>query len=731
MQWQMILVLGGAGFLLVIGILALIAKFYVKVEQGKALIVNTLKADPIVTFTGAVVYPIIHKSEVMDISVKTIKIDRRGKEGLICKDNIRADIMVTFFVRVNKTKEDVLKVAQAIGCARASAQETLEDLFSAKFSEALKTVGKQLEFEQLYLQRKDFRDQIIEVIGKDLNGYALEDAAIDFLEQTPMTALDPANILDAQGIKKITEITTQQNILTNDLKQQERMKIRKQNVAADEAVFELDRQRADAENKQKREIASVQAREAAETSRVQSEERAKSELARIKSEEQVKIEEENKERQVQVAGKNRERVVAVEHERVERDRVLEQIAKERALELQRIEKEKAIEIEKKAIADVVRERVAVDKTVAEQEEQIKDVRTLAQANREKDTVRIAAEAEAVKGMVKAVKAAEANEEVAKHEARQTLTIAGAQLEAADKQAQAKIRLSEGIQAEKAAEGLAHARVMEADAAATEKLGLAHARVKEADAGATEKVGLAGVRVKQADADAVQKQGLAQAEVVRQKLLAEAAGEQEKGMAVVRVKEAEAQAIEKRGLAEASSVREKLVAEATGLAQKADAMKALDGVGKDHEEFRLRLDKEKAVELETIRIRKDVAEAQARVLSQAFGNAKFNIVGGDGAFFERFVKAVSLGQSVDGVLEHSDSLRAALGEYLTGEASLPKQLKEMLTRPVASSEALHRVTLSALLGKLMLGAEGDQRKKLQSLADKVKELGLDQLHAPPK
>jgi hypothetical protein len=26
----------------------------------------------------------------MDISVKTIEIDRRGKDGLICKDNIRA-----------------------------------------------------------------------------------------------------------------------------------------------------------------------------------------------------------------------------------------------------------------------------------------------------------------------------------------------------------------------------------------------------------------------------------------------------------------------------------------------------------------------------------------------------------------------------------------------------------------------------------------------------------------
>ena len=43
----------------------------------------------------------------MDISVKTLEIDRRGKEGLICADNIRADIKVAFFVRVNPTADDV------------------------------------------------------------------------------------------------------------------------------------------------------------------------------------------------------------------------------------------------------------------------------------------------------------------------------------------------------------------------------------------------------------------------------------------------------------------------------------------------------------------------------------------------------------------------------------------------------------------------------------------------
>lgn len=41
------------------------------------------------------------------------------------------------------------KVAQAIGTQRESGQATFQELFNAKFSEALKTVGKQLDFADL------------------------------------------------------------------------------------------------------------------------------------------------------------------------------------------------------------------------------------------------------------------------------------------------------------------------------------------------------------------------------------------------------------------------------------------------------------------------------------------------------------------------------------------------------------------------------------------------------
>lgn len=112
-------------FLLVVLIMG---KLYRKVEQGRAMIINAMRTTK-VTFSGGIVIPVFHKLEIMDISLKTIEVDRSGSDGLICKDNIRADIKVGFFVKVNKNSDDVLKVAQAIGCERASNIATLEDLF--------------------------------------------------------------------------------------------------------------------------------------------------------------------------------------------------------------------------------------------------------------------------------------------------------------------------------------------------------------------------------------------------------------------------------------------------------------------------------------------------------------------------------------------------------------------------------------------------------------------------
>jgi hypothetical protein len=64
------------------------------------------------------------------------------------------------------------------------------------------------------------------------------------------------------------------------------------------------------------------------------------------------------------------------------------------------------------------------------------------------------------------------------------------------------------------------------------------------------------------------------------------------------------------------------------------------------------------------------------------------------------------------------------EYLTGDRSLPEDLRDVLGG--LSSGDVQNLTVSALLGGLMGRADGAGKKKLEALAKKAKDLGIDDL-----
>ena len=644
----MIIAAGFVGLIVFAGIIALMIKCLRKVPQGSALI-RTGQGGTQVSFDKKLVIPVLHIVEHMDISVKRIEIDRSGEDGLICKDNIRADIKVAFFVRVNKEDEDVKRVAQFLGCERASDEVALRTVFEPKFSEALKTVGKQFDFVELYNSREEFREQILRIIGTDLNGYLLDDAAIDYLEQTDLEKLNPNNVLDAEGIKKITDLTAREVTLANQINRDKEMTLKKQDVEARETILSLERQLVDAEEKQEREIAEITARQEAEASVVQQQERQRSELARITTDEEIAIAEENRLRAVIVAAKSKERTDAVETERVEKDRGLEIAERERVVTLAEIEKEKAIEIEKKNIQDVIKERVMVERTVVEEEEKIKDTREFAAATRKKTVAVTAAEEIAQQELVKQVQRAEAEKQAAELDAEKIVVTAEANRSAAEKETDAKKMLAEALQAETAAIGLAEAQV-----------------------------------------------------------------QMERAVA-----------LEKEGTAEAKVIELKFEADAKGITQKAEAMKLFDGVGKEHEEFKLKLNKEKDVEIAGIDAQRLIAEAQAGMIAESLRDANVDIVGGDSKFFDSIVNSITAGKQVDRLVGNSKVLSDVKETFFNGD---PAQFKAEIERYVdmfgVASEDMKNLSVAALIGQMM-GATDDSvvLKNLQKMMGAASQAGV--------
>lgn len=651
----------------ILGLIFWILSMYKKTVQGIVLL-RTGYGGAKVFFNAGVVIPVIHRLEYMDISVKKLEISREGKDGLICKDNMRADIQVAFFVRVNKSVDDIVNVGQTIGCQRASDIGTLRELFEAKFSEALKTVGKKFDFIELYEARSEFRQEILNIIGTDLNGYVLDDCAIDYLEQTSLQHLNKDNILDAEGIKKITELTANQNIKANLVRRDEEKTIKKQDVEARETILELEKQLAEKEEQQRREIANIQARENAEILKVAEEERLKSESVRIATEETLMVAEENKLRQVVIAAKNKERAELVETERVQKDRLLEATERERVVALADIEKDKAVEVEKKNIQDVIRERLVKEKTVVEEQQNIFDVEALKAAEREKQVQIIVASREAEENLIALTRAAEARKQSAEKDAQKYVIEAQAKRDAAEKEAEARKIIADAQAKEEATIGLSEAQVMHAKAEAMEKQGFIEANIIEKKAAANKQ------------------EGLAQAEVIKEKAFAEAAG----------------------------------------ITEKAEAMKKLNDAGKDHEEFRLKLAKEKEVELAQIAIQKDIAQAQAEVLAEAFKSANIDIVGGDNTFFDNVIRQVSAGKGIDKFIQHSENAQLVKDALMNhdGDKNLIGKIMNMVEKYKISSEDIKNLSIASLIFQLKGVANDSEQGILSRAMDMAKHLGIE-------
>ena len=186
------------------------------------------------------------------------------------------------------------------------------------------------------------------------------------------------------------------------------------------------------------------------------------------------------------------------------------------------------------------------------------------------------------------------------------------------------------------------------------------------------------------------------------------------------------AVQEKGLAEAKVINEKLLAEADGIHKKAEAMKKLDSVGKEHEEFKLRLQKDRDVDLARITIQKDIAGAQANVISEALKAANIEIIGGETMFFDKIIGSITNGKSFDRLVDSSDVFTEIKEQFLdtTEGKDLKSNIQDFIKSFNISSEDIKNMSISALLFDL-IGKTNDDKKKgfLEKIMDMVNQKGI--------
>ena len=192
---------GALGCLSVTGVL--LARARVRVRASQALIRRGLGAtEPRVTFTDTLVLP-IHSHELVDLSRHELVLTRRGPSALRCRDNLRANVVATVALRVNRTASDVLRAAERLRAEGTADPEAIAARFEGDFASALSAVAREVTYTQLATEREALAARVLETVGDDLDGYVVDALHLREVSQVPLSELDPDDVLDAEAIRAI------------------------------------------------------------------------------------------------------------------------------------------------------------------------------------------------------------------------------------------------------------------------------------------------------------------------------------------------------------------------------------------------------------------------------------------------------------------------------------------------------------------------------------------------
>ncbi|MGI5816562.1 MAG: SPFH domain-containing protein [Armatimonadota bacterium] len=455
-QW----ILTGVGtvVLLVSGMLIIIARLYQKTSANEAFVRTGMGGRAVVLDGGAIVIPVVHKTVPVVLETMKLEVERGGEDALITRDNLRCDIRAEFYIKVQGVKDDILNASRSLGDRSVNAGAVRELVFE-KLVSALRSVAATRELAQLHAERDDFATAVSELVREDLksNGLTLESVTISRLDQTDTSRLNAQNVFDAQGLRKIAEITQQARVERNMYERDAERSITQKDVNTRKEVLDLQKDQAEAEATQQADVLMIQ-----------SQQRQEAESYEIQQRQIVETREIDKDRQVREAGVQRDLAINIARVNAEKDLIAKQqeqqtadILRNQAIQTADVERDRAVEIARRerqvAIAEAEQRRAAAeaDQLAAEAQreqaaQEVFTVEKVAGADREKRVQIIAAEQaaeqEKIREQMEADIAAYKNAKVAEGEQEAATRLAEAVRTRAEAERDAARLTAEGEQA---------------------------------------------------------------------------------------------------------------------------------------------------------------------------------------------------------------------------------------------------------------------------------------------
>ena len=440
---QLISTIVGVGLLLLAAVALVFTRLYHKSSANMAFVRTGLNGILPIKDGGAIVLPVVH--QVIPVSLETMRlnVERRGPHALITRDNLRVDLAAEFYIRVQANTDDIINAARSLGSRNVNPQ-SVSELVQEKLVSALRTVAATQDLVELHSKRDEFASKVQAIVTHDLasNGLTLESVTISALDQTDPTQLQERNVFDAQGLRKIAEITQKAKVERNEIEQEASQQITLKNVATRKQILDMQRDQAEFEAEQRAKVANVQAareREIQEFKLAQDEAVARRDIDRQREVETAEVQRRLTVEQAEI----QKQVTLVEQER---NRETAQVQKQQAIEVAQRLREAAIAAKEQERAAAQADALAAEAQREAARQRVLTVEIEGQAEREASQKLIAAkqvinenrireETKAEVAAFQRVKEAEADRQAAQLEYEAKLKLATGDAEAEQRRAE--------------------------------------------------------------------------------------------------------------------------------------------------------------------------------------------------------------------------------------------------------------------------------------------------------
>lgn len=265
-------------------------RYYAKASLDTALVRTGFGGCRVVTDGGCLSLPILHHVQKVSMGALAFSVSRQGREAVLTRDQMRADVQFEFELRVAPTKDGIATAAQALGARIARSGDTVRDVFAGSLVDAIQRAAAARTLEEIHLDRSGFSADVAAVIEAQSSklGLMLVSASLIAVDQSDLSQWNENNAFNAQGMRRLAELVADQRKERVRIETEAEVAVRESQLAQHQRQLQIKREEREAEISQQEQLAKLEADAKSREDQARDKAKLASETTRIENEKQVK-----------------------------------------------------------------------------------------------------------------------------------------------------------------------------------------------------------------------------------------------------------------------------------------------------------------------------------------------------------------------------------------------------------------------------------------------------------